>query len=207
MHTVFVRPERCIGCHHCEIACAVEHSRSKDLAGALAEDPLPRPRIHVEAGSAFNTSFPNRCRHCRPAPCEQVCPTGAVFRDPEQDLVLVSTRRCIACALCAMVCPVDAVTFHRQADGVPARVVATKCDGCVDRVRAGRLPACVEACKAGALVYGEMNELIRADRRRESRAVLAAAAAAEVEAPPTGPDTVTAWRTWGRSTAELAERV
>lgn len=205
MKTVLVRPERCIGCHQCEIACAVEHSRSQDLARALTEDPLPRPRIQVETGLSLNTSFPNRCRHCQPAPCEQVCPTGAVHRDPEQDLVLVSTGRCIACAMCAMVCPFDAVSFHLHADGVPVRMAATKCDGCVERVREGRAPACVEACKTGALVYGEMNELIRTDRLREVRTVLTAAAAAAAEPSP-APGTLAAWRSWGRSTAELAER-
>ncbi len=44
MKTVFVRPERCIGCRQCEIACAVEHSASKDLAVAVLERPAPRTR-------------------------------------------------------------------------------------------------------------------------------------------------------------------
>ncbi|MGD8533923.1 MAG: 4Fe-4S binding protein, partial [Gammaproteobacteria bacterium] len=30
MKTVFVNPERCIGCRQCEFACAVEHSHSRD---------------------------------------------------------------------------------------------------------------------------------------------------------------------------------
>jgi carbon-monoxide dehydrogenase iron sulfur subunit len=203
MNTVFVDPERCIGCHQCEIACAVAHSRSRDPVAALGEDPLPRPRIHVEAGPAFNSSFPNKCRHCLPAPCQQVCPTGAIQRAPDGHLVLVETGRCIACAMCAMVCPFDAVTFHRQVDGVPARVVATKCDGCVHRVRKGLLPACVEACKTGALVYGEVNELVRAGRLRDSAVALAAAG----EGPaPTVPENVIGWRSWGHTAAEVAER-
>jgi Fe-S-cluster-containing hydrogenase component 2 len=51
MRTVFVNPERCIGCLQCEVACALEHSASQDLALAFHEVPLPRKRVHVEAGS------------------------------------------------------------------------------------------------------------------------------------------------------------
>jgi carbon-monoxide dehydrogenase iron sulfur subunit len=204
--TVFVNPERCIGCRQCEFACAVEHSESRDAFLALAEDPLPRPRIHVEAGPWFNTSFPNRCRHCNPAPCEQVCPSGAIFRDAEEDLVLIEARQCITCAMCAMVCPFDAVTFHAQTNGAAARVVATKCDGCVDRVRRREEPACSEVCKVDALVSGELNELVKAGRLRESAAVLSAVSRIEPTAPA-GPETLAGWRAWGEAATNVAEEV
>jgi len=194
--TVVVDPERCIGCLQCEFACAVEHSRTRDPFTAFAEDVLPRKRVHVEPGPTYNTSFPNKCRHCDPAPCQQVCPTGAISRDGEHDLVLIDPGKCIACGMCAMVCPFDAVTFFPLGDGAPERVTAVKCDGCVDRVRRAEVPACVEACKAGALVFGEINELVRAGRRRETLAVLAATATIRPAAPP-APEMVRAWRTWG----------
>ena len=120
MKTVFVNPERCIGCRQCEFACAVEHSASRDPVSAVFESIPPRSRIHVMPGRAGDTSFPNRCRHCNPAPCERVCPTGAITRDPEYDLVMAAPQRCIACAMCAMVCPFDAITFHEQGDGIRA---------------------------------------------------------------------------------------
>jgi ferredoxin len=72
MRTVFINPEQCIGCLQCEIACAIEHSVSKDGSVAFMETPVPRKRIHVEAGPVATTAFPNRCRHCNPAPCLQV---------------------------------------------------------------------------------------------------------------------------------------
>jgi carbon-monoxide dehydrogenase iron sulfur subunit len=204
MQTVFINPERCIGCRQCEFACAVAHSQSKDAALALAEDPLPRSRIHVSPGWAYNMSVPSRCRHCDPAPCAQVCPTGAMARDVKHDLVLVDEHKCIACAMCAMVCPFDALTFHAytRTNGVPARVVATKCDGCIERLRQGAPPACVEVCKVEALVFGELNALVKEGRLRESARVLAATAtgaAAEVL-----PDTVAGWRAWGKEAAEVA---
>jgi len=174
MKTVFVNPERCIGCMQCQVACAVEHSASRDLVTAVGEDPLPRARIHVEAGPVEGTAFPNRCRHCSPAPCVQVCPTAAMSRNPDEDLVLVDEEKCIVCAMCAMVCPFDCITFHAIPDGGAERVGAVKCDGCVDRLRRGEPePACVEACKVGALVYGEINELIAQGRLRDTSLALA----------------------------------
>ena len=205
MQTVFINPERCIGCRQCEFACAVAHSQSKDPALALAEDPLPKPRIHVAPGRAYNMSVPTRCRHCDPAPCAQVCPTGAMARDAGHDLVLVDVHKCIACAMCAMVCPFDAVTFHAQANGMPTRIVATKCDGCIERLDAGQEPACVEACKVDALLFGDLNTLIAADRLHVSDAVLAATKSqAPVEEPPA---TVSGWRVWGESAAHISEEI
>lgn len=202
MRTVFVDAERCIGCLQCEYACAVEHSHSRDPAWAFSEDPPPRKRIHVEVGATPTASFPNRCRHCDPAPCQLICPTGAIRRDREHDAVLIDEARCIACAMCAIVCPFDVLTYHLAVDGGAPRTVALKCDGCIDRLRAGRVPACVEACKVGALVYGELNDLVRQGRRRETLAVLSAAAAVRPTAVP-GIDTVDNWRSLSAAADEV----
>lgn len=201
MLTVFVNPERCIGCLQCEIACATEHARADKPAGAVLEDPPPRRRIHVQAGQHPNTSFPNKCRHCDPAPCQLVCPTAAISRDARFDAVVIDDARCIACAMCAMVCPFDVLTFHPVLDGGAApRTVAIKCDACVDRLAAGRLPACVETCKTAALQFGELNDLVAAGRRRETAAVLAATMS--VEPMPAVPETIAAWRALGASATQ-----
>ncbi len=197
---VYVDPERCIGCRQCEIACAVEHSHSQDLL-AFTETPVPRTRIHVVPGPVATTSFPNRCRHCDPAPCQEICPAGAITRDDAEGLVLVDPQRCIGCAMCAVVCPFDVLTFHPLAEGPgPNTAVAVKCDGCVDRVRQGGTPACVAVCKVGALVYGEINDLIRAGRLHQSAAVLAAATTERAD--DRGP--LGGWRALGE--AEAAAR-
>jgi carbon-monoxide dehydrogenase iron sulfur subunit len=125
-------------------------------------------------------------------------------RDEAEEVVLVDPERCITCAMCAMVCPFDAVDFHVQGNGAPARLVATKCDGCIDRVREGRQPACVEACKVGALVYGEINDLIAAGRATQASVRYTAAAA--TEALPT-PATVSGWRAWGRDAVQVNREV
>jgi carbon-monoxide dehydrogenase iron sulfur subunit len=193
MLTVFVNPERCIGCLQCEFACAVEHSSSSVPASAFLERPTPRKRIHVQAGPSPNTSFPNKCRHCDPAPCQQVCPTAAIWRDPVHGVVLIDARKCISCAMCAMVCPFDVLTFYPLEGSAGA--VAVKCDACIDRLQGARVPACVEACKVDALTFGDINELTDAGRRRQTAAVFAATTA--TEAPPAVPDSIGAWRQLG----------
>jgi carbon-monoxide dehydrogenase iron sulfur subunit len=133
-----------------------------------------------------------------------VCPTAAITRNADLDLVLIDPGTCIACAMCAMVCPFDAVTFHPVANGASPRIVATKCDGCVRRVEAGEVPACVEACKVGALVYGDINELVAEGRLRSAKSILTAAASIEV---PTHPDSVEGWREFGRELTTVAGSV
>src|ERR1019366_5125349 len=204
MRTVFVNPERCIGCPQCEVACALEHSASQDLALAFHEVPLPRKRVHVEAGPIPDTAYPNKCRQCNPAPCQRVCPTGAISRDSGGDLVLIDAKRCIGCAMCAVVCPFDVLTLHPLAGALTSEaLIAVKCDGCEQRVRRGEVPACVESCKVDALVYGEINELVAAGRLRESGAVLAAAGST-----PTTPlrgDPLAGWRSFGAARVSVNE--
>jgi len=204
MNTVFVHPERCIGCRQCEFACAVAHSKSQVTLAALTEEPPPRSRIHVAAGATSLTSFPVKCRHCDPAPCLSICPTGAIYRDADLDLVLIDQRKCISCAMCAMVCPFDALSFHALSNGAAAHTVAFKCDGCVDRLRLGLEPACVEACKVNALEFGDLNEIAASGRANEAEAVLSATAAVEPVSERV-PANVTAWRALNRSAAEARE--
>lgn len=197
MKTVFVNPERCVGCKQCEIACAVEHSQSKSLYQAIVEKPRPQPCIHVVPGLYLSTSFPNKCRHCDPAPCMAVCPTGAISRDPELDMVVVDGYKCITCAMCAMVCPFDVLTFYPSPAVKLDKDVAIKCDHCIDRQRQGRIPACVETCKTGALVFGDINDLVKDASLRLARIVSVAVGDMQPEMPRL-PANVEAWRDLGK---------
>jgi carbon-monoxide dehydrogenase iron sulfur subunit len=198
MKTVFVNPERCVGCKQCQIACAVEHSQSKNLYQAVFEEPLPRPRVLVAPGLYLDTSFPNKCRHCNPAPCMTVCPTGAIDRDVDMDIVLVDEQKCIACAMCAMVCPFDVLTFYTTG----TKLAAIKCDHCIDRQRVGEIPACVEACKTGALVFGDINELVKFARTKLAQSISVAAIEMEPESAQV-PAHVQAWRSMGEAVSKV----
>jgi len=162
MKKVIVHPERCVGCMQCMFACAVAHSRAKSAVGASLESPLPRARVHVGAG-LYREGFPNRCRHCDPAPCLHACLAGAIYRDEGTQSVLIDCDRCINCASCAMACPYGVIRHHQDSSAPPGKTVAVKCDNCVERQERGLTPACVEACKSGALTYEEDD---RAQKRK-----------------------------------------
>jgi len=160
MKSVIIDPEKCIGCKHCYLACAVEHSREKELLSAIAQNPVPRARIFVDM-TPGQKSFPNRCRHCEPAPCLDACPSGAIFRDEKTQSVLIDETRCINCAMCAMACPFGVIRFYPETYMPFHTTIALKCDNCVERQRGEKIPACVAACKTGALTFNEINEALR----------------------------------------------
>ncbi len=205
MKTVFVNPERCVGCHQCEIACLVEHSQTQNLLGALSESPTPRRFIVATPGLQRNLSFPSKCRHCQPAPCQAVCPTSAIFRDADTDIVLIDGNRCILCGMCAMACPFDVITYHPSAKVRPVRTVAIKCDNCIDRQRRGRIPACVEICKVRALEFGDINEITRKSRTRLGQSVSVAVGQIRPEEARL-PANVEAWHGFGESLKKIEER-
>ena len=171
MKTVIVHTEKCVGCKHCTLACAIEHSQTKALFSAVREDPVPAPRIHVDI--AFDlAAFPNRCRHCSPAPCLEACPAGAIARDQQTESVLIDGALCINCAMCAMACPFGVIS--EKPDG--KRVL--KCDLCIERLAQHKLPACVAACPTAALEFADSEESNREKRQKTAEQMVAAQASA-----------------------------
>ena len=195
MKTVIVRPERCVGCLQCRLACAVEHSASKNLYAAISEATRPQARLRIYPGGR-NLAFPNKCRHCDPAPCQEVCIAGAIKRDAARGTVDIDPHRCISCAMCAMACPFGVLTYAPVHAAPEKAAVALKCDQCPDREKVGKVPACVAACKVGALTYGDW-PTAQADKGRAlARAFFATLPAAEDAAAST-PPLVRLWRELG----------
>jgi carbon-monoxide dehydrogenase iron sulfur subunit len=131
-----------------------------------------------------------------------VCPTGAISRDAELDMVIIDGQKCITCAMCAMVCPFDVLTFYPSSAVQTGKTVALKCDHCIDRQREGQVPACVDACKVGALVFGDINELVKDASLHLARAVSVAVGEMQPEMARL-PANVEAWRELGQSTTEI----
>jgi carbon-monoxide dehydrogenase iron sulfur subunit len=181
MKQVVVHPERCVGCMQCQVACAVAHSAAETLVPALFESPRPRPRIHVGAGRC-DEGFPNRCRHCDPAPCLLACLPGAITRVAETATVMINADTCINCASCAMACPFGVIRYHEDRSAPVGKTVAVKCDNCLARQRTGRIPACVEACLSGALTFETPDAAYKRQTDAVARSV-SAVAAAEAQAP------------------------
>lgn len=168
MKDVIIRPERCMSCHSCEVACAVAHSKSKNLFSAVGEDPAPRKRISVEFIPALGASMPVTCRHCKDAPCVSVCPTKALSQDADTGTVIRNLERCVDCWTCSTVCTRFSSLYqlilatgcwnssmlcnHKIIDSRTENGAAIKCDLCEGR----EFPACVEACPTHALVFAEV---------------------------------------------------
>jgi carbon-monoxide dehydrogenase iron sulfur subunit len=140
---VVVDIEKCVGCHTCELACAIEHSESQDIEAMMVAGEKPGYRIHVETYGP--KSIPISCQHCEVPACALACPTGAVKRNAAGKPVLVDDSRCVGCSMCVHACPFGVMAM------APAGTVAFKCDLCIRRLARGLEPACVSSCPTGAL--------------------------------------------------------
>lgn len=143
MQVIKVDPEKCTGCHQCELWCGSEiASESKQLPASIHDDPQPIPRVYVEG-----KKFALQCRHCEDAPCLYACPNGTMRRD-ETGLVYVHESTCVGCWMCVMVCPFGVINPS------PSFKVAVKCDRC----RNMGYPICAEACPTNAISVQERKD-------------------------------------------------
>lgn len=156
MERIFCDPRRCVGCRGCEIACAIEHTPSKDLFAAVLAGELgpPRRRVQTLGEEPYRVAIGGvvlslGCHHCDPAPCVDACITGAMHK--EDGRTVCDAERCVGCWMCVMSCPYGAITPQK---------FALKCDLCPDRKdKTGRARyACVEACHTEALFAGTFEE-------------------------------------------------
>lgn len=134
----------CLGCKSCELACAVEHSKSKELLNAIAEKS--KKRVSVQA--SIHMPAPIRCQHCEVAACVLACMSGAMRKDEKTGKTIHDEDKCVGCWMCVMACPFGAITPEFQ------NKIVLKCDLCPDR----DTPACVEACPTRALFIGSFEE-------------------------------------------------
>jgi len=137
---------RCVGCHSCELACAVEHSAAKKLPEAARETPRSKPRLNVVM--VDGVAAPQLCRHCADAPCVAACRKKALEKSGPNQAVLLKEELCVGCKLCVKACPFGVIRM-----GGPKGKTAVKCDLCAERQKAGQGPACVAACKTKALMF------------------------------------------------------
>jgi Fe-S-cluster-containing hydrogenase component 2 len=169
---IFINPERCIGCHACEMACEQTH-------GGISN-------IKVQCAPVF-------CRHCEVPPCVTACYRNAI--EMRNGKILLIKDLCTNCGICVFACPFGAImttTITRQIEpgkkahsAVPCHsearsaeephtehekpkrsladarddtprerqiILVHKCDGCLERAEAsGARPACAATCPSGAI--------------------------------------------------------
>jgi anaerobic dimethyl sulfoxide reductase subunit B len=149
--------DRCSGCFACAVACMDQN----DLE--VSDEPTAwRQVFPIESGAypdAHLRYISLACMHCEDAPCLLACPTGAVHRDADTQVVRVEAELCIGCHSCSIACGFGVPRF-----GTDGKM--QKCDLCGERLKYGLEPACVRACPTRALREGSPNKLGLSVQRR-----------------------------------------
>lgn len=139
---------RCIGCKACQVACKDKNRLGVGTTFRHAETYTVGSFPTVQA---FSGSF--SCNHCENPACVANCPTGAMYKDEAEGVVLHDDTVCIGCKACMNSCPYGVPQFREDLN------IIQKCDSCYAIRHDGGAPACVAACPNRALDFGDMDEL------------------------------------------------
>lgn len=140
--------DRCIGCYSCDTACKMEN----DVALGERWNKVLQVEPFGEFPDVHTYWLPVMCQQCAESPCTHVCPTGASYRDPVTDMVLIDKEKCIGCKYCMMACPYGVRSWNKE------QHVVEKCTLCTHLTSAGEKPACVKACCGKARFYGDLDD-------------------------------------------------
>ena len=129
-----IHPDKCTGCHNCELACSFEHEA----------DFRPRAgRVHVYTWEREGFSVPMMCQQCSDAACIAVCMPRAMHRNAATGLVEYDHAKCIGCKMCVQACAFGNAVWDSKTNSI------LKCDTCDGD------PACVRFCPNHALEWVE----------------------------------------------------
>jgi anaerobic carbon-monoxide dehydrogenase iron sulfur subunit len=141
---------KCTNCRFCESACAFTHERQTVLRNS---------RIQIVQRAVEDQTYAvNVCHQCSLCPPLDVCPTGALARDPRTGVLSLDHAQCPpGCRLCVGACPLDAI--WKGTDGL------ILCDFC------GGDPECVKVCYTEALFVREYTLTARGRGKRAATPV------------------------------------
>jgi len=137
MKQLVIKPEKCIGCRSCELACSFGH---------FGEFNPKLSNIHVFEYEKAAVAIPVMCLQCEEPACQKVCPVGAISRD-ESGAFVMNYDKCIGCKMCMNACPLGNISFH------PLVRKVFKCDLC------GGDPKCAKYCPGGAIAFVETDAI------------------------------------------------
>lgn len=116
-------------------------------------DEWKRPNIHEDVSTGYRqdgVSLPKHkvffhylqriCNHCTYPGCLAACPRKAIYKRPEDGVVLVDQERCRGYQECVKGCPYKKAMFNERTK------TAEKCIACYPRLEQGTIPRCIAAC-------------------------------------------------------------
>lgn len=164
---------RCMGCQTCVMACKVQNNVPDGMLWNRVLTMTDDEEVDGVKGVYPDVSkqyVPVSCQHCENAPCVDVCPVEATYRD-EEGRVLIDYDRCIGCRYCMAACPYNVRVFRwedaiqnpnfKYGDSrVPERSVGIveKCTMCKELTDDGEEPRCVQCCPAEARIFGDLDD-------------------------------------------------
>ncbi len=95
------------------------------------------------AGEYPNSHYfylPRICNHCTNPACLQACPRKAIYKRPEDGIVLIDQERCRGYGHCIEACPYKKIYFNEKTSR------SEKCLFCYPRIEKGLPPACANQC-------------------------------------------------------------
>ncbi|HXH23450.1 MAG TPA: 4Fe-4S dicluster domain-containing protein [Dehalococcoidia bacterium] len=80
------------------------------------------------------------CNHCTYPACLAACPREAIYKRPEDGIVLIDQTRCRGYQECVSACPYKKVMFNNTTG------TSEKCIACYPKIEQGEQPQCVTSC-------------------------------------------------------------
>lgn len=142
MKKVKLNPKKCMTCHTCEIACAINHTECKDIDEFMITKPAMHNRIFITIKKG--KAHAKVCVHCKKPKCIEACEYDAITK-LDDGTVIFDVEKCTGCWECIEACPFDAVTKLEEKN------ISIKCDLC----GGGEHQACVASCPSEALSVAE----------------------------------------------------
>jgi len=184
---MFVDTSICTGCKACQVACKEWNGLEPEPSYFTHGPGSPYPVAMNFTGNSYDNTgdlsardwrhvlfieqinykrtgsrwlfMSDSCKHCKDAPCLNVCPVDAIVHTDLGNVIVVQDK-CVGTKLCNKACPWDVIKFNDNTR------TSQKCTLCNDRIHNGLGTACAKACPTGSISFGDIPDLkAKADAR------------------------------------------
>ena len=108
-----------------------------------------------EYPNAYYFYLPRLCNHCTRPSCVEACPRAAMYKRPQDGIVLRDEENCRGLQFCAEACPYKKIYFNY------VKKISQHCIMCFPRLEEGVAPACARQCPGRLVFVGHLNDVDR----------------------------------------------